>query len=116
MQHQLPVLQPLTGEPGTNEREDAVGMIEKYFSINKHGEDKRAKSHLKVPARSHEDTPHDSKWWAPNTIPIIRRVTDVTLSRLHFHSTQEWHDLYTNESVEDFKRFLDFYTDSIHNG
>jgi hypothetical protein len=133
MQHRLPILQPLTGEPGTNECEDAVEMIEKYPLINKHGGDNRAKSHLiKVPAyilasmstslhtvgsaRSYEDTPHDSKWWVLNTIPILRRLNDVTLSRLRFRSTQEWHDLLSNESVEDFKRFLDFHTKNIGNG
>lgn len=31
------------------------------------------------------------------------------------HSTQEWHDLYINENVQGFKKFLDFYMKDVAN-
>jgi predicted acyl esterase len=41
---------------------------------------------------------------------------DLPFLRLRFHPTQEWHDLYQPTSIEDFKRFLDYYTKDIQNG
>lgn len=99
---------------GENGREDAISMIEKYPLMNEYWEDKRGKSHLiNVPAyilasmstglhtvgstRSYEDIPHEKKW-------------------LRINPTQEWYDLYQDDSVEDFRKFLDFYTKDIKNG
>jgi len=32
------------------------------------------------------------------------------------HPTQEWHDLYQEDSIADMRKFLDFYTKGISNG
>ncbi|KAJ5653048.1 hypothetical protein N7490_000051 [Penicillium lividum] len=99
---------------GDNYQEDVIAMIDRYPLMNEYWEDKRAKSHLiKAPAyvlgsmssalhtigslRSFEDIPHEKKW-------------------LRMHPTQEWHDLYQDDSIADMKRFLDFYTKGISNG
>ncbi|KAI8401979.1 hypothetical protein FOFC_17284 [Fusarium oxysporum] len=99
---------------GDEEQEDVISMIEKYPLMNEYWEDKRGKAHLiEVPTyvlasmstmlhtegstRCYEEIPHDKKW-------------------LRLHGTQEWHDLYQKDSVEDFKRFLDFYMKCIQNG
>ncbi|KAJ5814182.1 uncharacterized protein N7503_000932 [Penicillium pulvis] len=99
---------------GNNNQEDVIAMIDRYPLMNEYWEDKRAKSHLiKAPAyvlasmssalhtigslRSFEDIPHEEKW-------------------LRMHPTQEWHDLYQEDSIADMKRFLDFYTKGISNG
>jgi hypothetical protein len=39
-----------------------------------------------------------------------------TLTRLRIHPTQEWHDLYHQSSIADFKKFLDFYMKGQNNG
>jgi hypothetical protein len=31
------------------------------------------------------------------------------------NSTQEWHDLYQEDTIQDLKKFLDFYTKGIQN-
>lgn len=41
---------------------------------------------------------------------------DFHTFRLRLHPTQEWHDLYQPSTIEDLKRFLDFYTKGIQNG
>jgi hypothetical protein len=38
------------------------------------------------------------------------------MPRLRINGTQEWYDLYQDDSVEDFRKFLDFYTKDIKNG
>ncbi|KAJ6002601.1 hypothetical protein N7451_005148 [Penicillium sp. IBT 35674x] len=98
---------------GDNNQEDVIAMIDRYPLMNEYWEDKRAKSHLiKAPAyvlasmssalhtigslRSFEDIPHEQKW-------------------LRLHPTQEWHDLYQEDSIADMKKFLDFYTKDISN-
>ncbi|KAJ5655350.1 hypothetical protein N7507_007300 [Penicillium longicatenatum] len=99
---------------GDNYQEDVIAMIDRYPLMNDYWEDKRAKAHLiKAPAyvpasmssalhtigslRSFEDIPHEQKW-------------------LRIHPTQEWHDLYQEDSIADMKMFLDFYTKGILNG
>lgn len=42
--------------------------------------------------------------------------TTLTPYRLRMHPTQEWHDLYQEDSIADMKEFLDFYTKGISNG
>ncbi|EWY79609.1 hypothetical protein FOYG_17244 [Fusarium oxysporum NRRL 32931] len=96
------------------EQEDVVAMIEKYPLMNEYWEDKRGNaSQIQVPAyvlasmstllhtegstRCYEDIPHDKKW-------------------LRIHGTQEWHDLYQRENLEDFRKFLDFYMKGVQNG
>ncbi|APA08970.1 hypothetical protein sscle_04g037400 [Sclerotinia sclerotiorum 1980 UF-70] len=98
---------------GENGGEDVIAMIDQYPLMNEYWEDKRAKSHLiQVPAyvlasmssslhtvgstRSYEDIPHAKKW-------------------LRIHPTQEWYDLYQEDSILDFKKFLDFYMKDIQN-
>jgi predicted acyl esterase len=43
-------------------------------------------------------------------------TTDTPLYRLRIHGTQEWHDLYQRENLEDFRKFLDFYMKGVQNG
>ncbi|KAK5107150.1 hypothetical protein LTR62_001675 [Meristemomyces frigidus] len=98
---------------GRNQQEDVVAMLEKYPYMNEYWEDKRAKiENIEVPAyvlasystglhtlgtlRGYEDLKHEEKW-------------------LCIHSTQEWHDLYGKERVDDLQKFLDFYTKGIKN-
>ncbi|SCV59682.1 related to cocaine esterase [Fusarium fujikuroi] len=97
-----------------NEREDVISMINKYPLMNDYWEDKRAKANLiTVPAyvlasmstglhtvgstRCFEDIPHEKKW-------------------LRMNATQEWHDLYRDDTNADLKKFLDFYMKGAENG
>jgi hypothetical protein len=109
-------------------------MIEKYPLMNEYWEDKRGKSHLiNVPAyilasmssglhtvgstRSYEDIPHDKKWYSRGLrfFALLHGVL-IRSSRLRINGTQEWYDLYQDGSVQDFRKFLDFYTKDIKNG
>ncbi|KAJ4246877.1 hypothetical protein NW762_013429 [Fusarium torreyae] len=95
------------------EREDVISMIKTYPLMNEYWEDKRAKAHLiDVPAyvltsmstglhtvgstRCYEDIPHEKKW-------------------LRMNPTQEWHDLYQEDTIADLKRFLDHYMKGVDN-
>lgn len=40
----------------------------------------------------------------------------IPVTRLRFHHTQEWHDLYQPDKIEDLGRFLDRYTKDHKNG
>lgn len=40
----------------------------------------------------------------------------LTVLRLRVHPTQEWHDLYQPDSVNDLCHFLDRYTKGVENG
>ncbi|KAI8663611.1 hypothetical protein NCS57_00962600 [Fusarium keratoplasticum] len=99
---------------GNQEREDVISMIKNYPLMNDYWEDKRAKAHLiTVPAyvlasmstglhtvgsiRCYEDIPHEKKW-------------------LRVNCTQEWHDLYQEDTIADLKKFLDFYMKGVNNG
>ncbi|KAF9889999.1 hypothetical protein FE257_006679 [Aspergillus nanangensis] len=99
---------------GRNKQEDVLAMLEKYPYMNEYWADKRAEIHkIEVPAyilasfstglhtagsfRGYEEIPHDKKW-------------------LRVHPTQEWHDIYQPENVDDLCLFLDRYTKGIENG
>lgn len=38
------------------------------------------------------------------------------MSRLRVHPTQEWHDLYSSDCVEDLQRYFDYFLKGIENG
>ncbi|KIW10703.1 hypothetical protein PV08_11667 [Exophiala spinifera] len=99
---------------GHKPREDTIAMIKQHPLMNGYWADKRAQAHLiDIPAyilasmstslhtvgsiRCFEDIPHQKKW-------------------LRMNATQEWHDLYQRETVDDLKMFLDFYTKDVPNG
>ncbi|KAF2027042.1 hypothetical protein EK21DRAFT_72732 [Setomelanomma holmii] len=99
---------------GSQKREDVAAMLHKYPLMNEYWEDKRPDiSLIQCPAyvlasmstglhtvgslRGFEDIPHEKKW-------------------LRLHSTQEWHDLYQDRSIVDFKKFLDFHMKGERNG
>jgi hypothetical protein len=47
--------------------------------------------------------------------PYYSVLTDRQKIRLRIYATQEWHDLYQQETVDDLKRFLDFYMKDVPN-
>jgi hypothetical protein len=71
--------------------------------------------------RSYEDIPHNKKWSVVGFsfcyTGLIKRVffSNHSSSRLRVHPTQEWHDLYQEDTIADLKKFRDFYMKGIQN-
>ncbi|KAJ1325493.1 hypothetical protein MN608_08686 [Microdochium nivale] len=99
---------------GNQKAEDPTVMLAKYPLYNGYWADKRADmSKIRVPAyilasystglhtrgsmRAYEEIPHENKW-------------------LRVHPTQEWYDLYTDETVEDLQLYFDHYLKDRDNG
>lgn len=118
---------------GNQEREDVISMIKNYPLINDYWEDKRAKAHLiTVPAyvlasmstglhtvgsiRCYEDIPHEKKWCVLTDAYEGLLLTGLSRPRLRVNCTQEWHDLYQEDTIADLKKFLDFYMKGVNNG
>ncbi|KAH8812582.1 Alpha/Beta hydrolase protein [Xylogone sp. PMI_703] len=99
---------------GRNKQESVIPMLEKYPYMNEYWEDKRAKiEDIDVPAyvlASYSTGLH--------TIGSFRGFTDIQHKNkwLRVHGTQEWHDLYQKESIDDLQLFLDRYTKGVDNG
>ncbi|KAL3477027.1 Alpha/Beta hydrolase protein [Aspergillus californicus] len=102
------------GQPGRNKQEDVLGMVDQHPWMNAYWEDKRARlDRIKVPAyvlasystglhtvgsfRGFQEIPHQNKW-------------------LRVHPTQEWHDLYQPDTIEDLQKFFDHYLKEANNG
>jgi predicted acyl esterase len=110
---------------GKNQQEDILGMLEKYPFVNEYWEDKRAKMEkINIPAyvlasfstglhtvgsfRGFEDLPTKNKWQVEVLLTVLKLLT-LYGDRLRVHPTQEWHDLYSSECVEDLQRYFDHF-------
>ncbi|CAK7201833.1 hypothetical protein SEUCBS139899_004548 [Sporothrix eucalyptigena] len=92
---------------GRNQQEDVLAMIQKHPLMNAYWEDKRAKpQQIKIPAyilASYSSFLH--------TVGSFRMFEDLesTDKWLRVHPTQEWHDLYSSECVNDLQLFFDHF-------
>ncbi|KAJ4303869.1 hypothetical protein N0V88_001466 [Collariella sp. IMI 366227] len=99
---------------GRGEQEDVVGMFEKDPFRSEYWDDKRADfSKIQVPAyivASYSTPLHN-----PGTFRAFREILHDK-KWLSVHSTQEWHDICSEERTEDLAKFFDFYLNNIQNG
>ncbi|KIW74044.1 hypothetical protein PV04_02112 [Phialophora macrospora] len=92
---------------GRNQQEDVLAMLEMYPLMNEYWEDKRAKmAQIQVPAyivASYSTGLH--------TVGSFRGYEDIESKDkwLRVHPTQEWHDLYTTECIEELQHYFDHF-------
>ena len=98
---------------GKNRVEDVPAMIGKYPLMNAYWEDKTPKmENIDVPAYV------VASWTiihTRGTLDGFRRIASKD-KWLRVHNTMEWPDYYTQENVEDLRRFFDHYLKGIDNG
>ncbi|CVL11485.1 related to cocaine esterase [Fusarium proliferatum] len=93
---------------GRGKQEDLVSMLEKHSLLNDYWADKRANvSNINVPiyaVASYSTGLH--------TFGSFRGYTEAPTKHkwLRVHATQEWHDLYQQETNDELQQFLDRYT------
>ncbi|KAL2060398.1 hypothetical protein VTL71DRAFT_9793 [Oculimacula yallundae] len=102
------------GMEGQNLREDFAGMIDKEPHMNAYWEDKNPKIHgIDIPMyalmsySSGLHTEGSYRGW---------KYADSKEKWLRIHATQEWHDLYQPENIDDLQRFMDHYLLGKDNG
>ncbi|KAF4334683.1 cocaine esterase [Fusarium beomiforme] len=99
---------------GRGTQENLVSMIEKYPLMNDYWADKRAEvSNINVPIYALA-----SYSTGLHTFGSFRGYTEAPVKDkwLRVHATQEWHDLYQQETNDELQQFLDRYTKGKDNG
>ncbi|KAF5238961.1 hypothetical protein FANTH_10133 [Fusarium anthophilum] len=99
--------------PGRGKQENLVSMIEKSPLMNDYWADKRANvSNINVPIYAVA-----SYSTALHTFGSFRGYSEAPVKEkwLRVHATQEWHDLYQQETNDELQQFLDRYTKAKDN-
>ncbi|KAK2027851.1 alpha/beta-hydrolase [Colletotrichum zoysiae] len=99
---------------GRGTQEHLVSMIEKYPLMNDYWADKRAQvNNINVPIYALA-----SYSTGLHTFGSFRGYTEAPVKEkwLRVHATQEWHDLYQQETNNELQQFLDHYTKGKDNG
>ncbi|KAI5363911.1 putative xaa-Pro dipeptidyl-peptidase-like domain, cocE/Serine esterase, alpha/Beta hydrolase [Septoria linicola] len=99
---------------GPNKREDVVTMVDQYPLWNDYWEDKKPKlRNISVPMYATA-----SYSTGLHTEGSVRgfQLSRSTEKWLRWTTTQEWHDIYQKENLDDLQKFLDKYMRGIDNG
>ncbi|GIZ45817.1 hypothetical protein CKM354_000896800 [Cercospora kikuchii] len=99
---------------GPNRREDVAAMVDQYPLWNDYWEDKKPKlREIAVPMYATA-----SYSTGLHTEGSLRgfQLASSTEKWLRWTTTQEWHDIYQKENIDDLQRFFDKYMKGIDNG
>jgi uncharacterized protein len=94
--------------------ESTVAMLEKHPLINEYWEDKRARVE-DITAAAYVGADVATVLHTGGTFDAFRRLGSKD-KWLRVNDTNEWHDQYTQQNVEDLRRFFDHYLKGVDNG
>lgn len=99
---------------GKNEREDVGTMVEEYPHYNAYWDDKRPKlQNIDIPM--YVLASYSTGLHTEGTIRGFQYASSKE-KWLRIHPTQEWHDIYQQDTNDDLQRFLDHYLIGLDNG
>ncbi len=99
---------------GLGKEEDLYRMVQEYPLWNSYWADKRAKF-ADVVCPAYVTASYTNGCHSHGTFEGWRSISSKE-KWLRIHNTQEWTDLYAPESVEDLRKFFDYYMKGIDNG